>query len=72
MKLGVVILAAGLPLPFLRVGRSQAEFERELSLRAAFLREVVDAGRTSVPAFRAALATYRGGGSAHTHSHPAN
>jgi hypothetical protein len=56
----------------LRVGRTQAEFERELSLRAAFLREVVDAGRTSVPAFRAALATYRGGGSAHTHTHPAN
>jgi hypothetical protein len=56
----------------MRVGRTQAEFERELSLRAAFLREVVDAGRTSVPAFRAALATYRGGGSAHTHTHPAN
>jgi hypothetical protein len=56
----------------LRVGRTQAEFERELSLRAAFLREVVDAGRTAVPAFRAALATYRGGGSAHTHTHPAN
>ena len=53
----------------LLVGRSQAEFERELSLRAAFLAEVVAAGRTSVPAFRAALATYRGGGSAHTHSH---
>jgi len=56
----------------LRVGRSQAEFERELTLRAAFLREVVAAGRTSLPAFRAALATYRGGGSAHTHTHPAN
>jgi hypothetical protein len=56
----------------LRVGRTQAEFERELSLRAAFLREVVDGGRTSVPAFRAALATYRGGGSAHTHAHPSN
>lgn len=54
----------------LRVGRSQAEFERELTLRAAFLREVVSAGRTSLPAFRAALATYRGGGSAHTHTHP--
>ncbi len=54
----------------LRVGRSQAEFERELTLRAAFLREVVSAGRTSLPAFRAALATYRGGGSAHTHAHP--
>ena len=54
----------------LRVGRSQAEFERELTLRAAFLREVVSAGRTSLPAFRAALATYRGGGSAHTHPHP--
>src|SRR5206468_3519598 len=51
----------------MRVGRSQAEFERELTLRAAFLREVVADGRTSVPAFRAALATYRGGGSAHTH-----
>jgi hypothetical protein len=56
----------------MRVGRTQAEFERELSLRAAFLREVVEAGRTAVPAFRAALATYRGGGSAHTHTHPAN
>lgn len=54
----------------LRVGRSQAEFERELTLRAAFLREVVSAGRASLPAFRAALATYRGGGSAHTHTHP--
>lgn len=53
----------------LRMGRSQAEFERELTLRAAFLRELVGAGRTSVPAFRAALATYRGGGSAHTHTH---
>jgi hypothetical protein len=51
----------------LRVGRSQAELERELTLRTAFLAEVVTAGRTSVPAFRAALATYRGGGSAHTH-----
>lgn len=50
-----------------RVGRGQAEFERELTLRAAFLRELVAAGRTSLPAFRAALATYRGGGSAHTH-----
>jgi hypothetical protein len=56
----------------LRVGRTQAEFERELSLRAAFLREVVDAERTSTPAFRTALATYRGGGSAHTHTHPPN
>jgi len=56
----------------LRVGRSQAEFERELTLRAAFLREVVSAGRTSLPSFRAALATYRGGGSAHTHTHPAS
>lgn len=51
----------------LRVGRAPAEFEREHALRAAFLREVVAAGRTSLPAFRAALATYRGGGSAHTH-----
>jgi hypothetical protein len=55
----------------LRVGKSQAEFERELALRSAFLAEVVAAGRTSVPAFRAALATYRGGGSAHTHQHTA-
>jgi hypothetical protein len=55
----------------LRTGRNQAEFERELTLRSAFLRELVAAGRTSIPAFRAALATYRGGGSAHTHSHPA-
>jgi hypothetical protein len=56
----------------LRVGRSQAELERELALRTAFLTEVVAAGRTSVPAFRAALATYRGGGSAHTHPHAPN
>ncbi len=54
----------------MRVGRSQAEFERELTLRAAFLRELVSAGRTALPAFRAALETYRGGGSAHTHAHP--
>jgi hypothetical protein len=54
----------------LRIGRSQAELERELTLRSAFLTEVVSAGRVSVPAFRAALATYRGGGSAHTHTHP--
>ena len=54
----------------LRVGRSPAEFEREHALRAAFLREVVSASRTALPAFRAALATYRGGGSAHTHTHP--
>src|SRR3972149_1230017 len=40
----------------LRGGRSQAEFERELTLRAAFLREVVSAGGTSPPAFRAPLA----------------
>jgi hypothetical protein len=53
----------------LRVGRSQAELERELALRTAFLGEVTAAGRTSVPAFRAALATYRGGGSAHSHPH---
>jgi hypothetical protein len=52
----------------LRVGRPQPEFEREHTLRAAFLRELVAAGRTSLPAFRAALATYRGGGSAHTHA----
>jgi hypothetical protein len=50
-----------------RIGRTQAEFERELALRAAFLGELVVAGRVSLPAFRAALATYRGGGSAHTH-----
>jgi len=54
----------------IRVGRSQAEFERELTLRSAFLTEVVAAARTSIPAFRAALATYRGGGSAHTHPPP--
>lgn len=56
----------------LRTGRSAAEFEREHTLRAAFLREIVSAGRTSPPAFRTALATYRGGGTAHTHTHPTN
>lgn len=53
----------------LRVGRPAAEFERELRLRSAFLAELVSGGRTALPAFRAALATYRGGGTAHSHPH---